>query len=96
MEKLGNLVRAVHLRYDPVDEVELFRNSRHKWPTYDTPIIAMLEEPSGRIPESVRNTHDDVFDIENAESLPNFDLVHHEINTTCDPPSMPLYSLSEV
>ena len=96
MEKLGNLVRAVHLRYDPVDEAELLRDPRRKWPTRDTPIVAMLEEPSGTIPESVRNTHDDVFNIENAESLPNFDLVYHEINTIRDPPSMPLYPLSEV
>ena len=41
MEKLGNLVRAVHLRYDPVDEAELLRDSRCKWPTHDTSIVVL-------------------------------------------------------
>ena len=53
-------------------------------------------EGTKMVPEAFLRTHTHLFDEKNASGLPTFDLVHHEINTTADPPSLPLYPLNEV
>ena len=48
------------------------------------------------VPAKSLRTHPHLFNEDNVSRLPTFDLVHHEINTTMDPPSLPLYPLNEV
>ena len=89
------------MRCDPKDETERLwnpsgaRTCRRK-KSHDTSIFAAVSTDLTCIPGQFTHSHPELFNERNSGELPNFELVHHEINTTADPPSKPLYPLSEM